>query len=300
MADSPDYSFEGTRVLLAEDNAVNQIVGATMLRNLGCEVDVAVNGREATELVRSFHYDLVFMDCEMPQMDGYEATAAIRGQPDGKNIPIIAVTAQAMQGDQERCLNAGMDDYISKPVKQEDFATALCRWASDKIAERKNDAQRRPEANEDVARLDTTENALSSRNPAFSSNSAALDPKTVGRLRALADASEPDLLDQIFSVFVVDGIERIRALRGALSGNDAELMRTAAHALKGASANVGALRIADIAQQLERFGHDKNISGTVALVDQLEHEFERVIGEIAELKIPQGQRGFLFPGKPPL
>ncbi|PTR17387.1 PAS domain S-box-containing protein [Nitrosospira sp. Nsp2] len=295
-AHSPDYSFAGARVLLAEDNAVNQIVCATMLRNLGCEVDVAANGREATDLVRRFRYDVVFMDCEMPQMDGYEATAAIRRQPDGKHIPIIAVTAQVMQGDQERCLNAGMDDYISKPVKQEDFATALYRWVSDKTAERKNDTQHRPEVHGSAVSPDATETASSSGDPASSGISAALDPGTIARLRALAEASEPSLMDQIFTAFVIDSVERIRALRKASGERDSELMRKAAHALRGASANVGALHMAAITQQLECSGDDADMSWTAALIDQLEGEFERVLGGIAELKIHPGGSP---PGKTP-
>jgi PAS domain S-box-containing protein len=287
-AHSLDYSFAGARVLLAEDNAVNQIVCATMLRNLGCEVDVAANGREATELVRSFRYDVVFMDCEMPQMDGYEATAAIRRQPDGKDIPIVAVTAQAMQGDQERCLNAGMDDYISKPVKQEDFAVALSRWVSAKAAEQKHDAQEQRETHENSVGSDTAEAASSPGSAASPSISAALDVQAIARLRALAEASEPSLMDQIFTAFVVDSVERIRALRKALSESDPELMRSAAHALRGASANVGALHTAEIALRLERKGNDEDMNGSAALVDQLEEEFERVLGAIAELKIHQG------------
>lgn len=280
-----DYSFAGTHVLLAEDNAVNQIVGATMLRNLGCEVDVAVNGREAAEMTKNFHYDIVFMDCEMPQMDGYEATAAIRRQPHGKHVPIVAVTALAMQGDQERCLNAGMDDYISKPVKQEDFAAALCRWASDKINEQKNDARQQQEAHANPASPHAGDAASSPGTPASSSISPALDQQAVARLRALAEASDPSLIDQIFSAFVMDSAERIRALRNALGESDLESMRKAAHALRGASANVGALHIANIAHQLERAGNDVNVSGRTVLVDRLEEEFERVLGEIAELKI---------------
>jgi PAS domain S-box-containing protein len=288
-AHSPDYSFAGAHVLLAEDNAVNQIVCATMLRNLGCEVDVAANGREATELVRSSRYDVVFMDCEMPQMDGYEATAAIRRQPGGKDIPIVAVTAQAMQGDQERCLNAGMDDYISKPVKQEDFAAALHRWVPNKTFERKDDAQDQPEdMHENVWSSDPTESVSSLGDLASPRLSAALDSQAVERLRALAEASEPSLMDQIFTAFVVDSVERIRALRKALSESDPELMRSAAHALRGASANVGALHTAEIALRLERKGNDGDMNGSGALVDQLEDEFERVLSEIAELKIHQG------------
>ena len=117
------------RVLLAEDNATAQVVSGMMLRRLGCTVDVAANGREAVDRLGDTSYDIVFMDCEMPQMDGFEATRAIRARADDKaRIPIIAVTAQAMQGDRERCIAAGMSDYLTKPVQEEAFADALKRW----------------------------------------------------------------------------------------------------------------------------------------------------------------------------
>ena len=160
-----------------EDNVVNQIVGATMLRNLGCEVDVSANGREATERTRTCHYDIVFMDCEMPEMDGYEATAAIRRQPDGHHVPIIAVTAQVMAGDQERCLSAGMDGYISKPVKQEDFVAVLHRWVPGK-AEQKSDEPQPSGKLDDVISPVSAEDSSSFPGPsAFGNISFALDPR---------------------------------------------------------------------------------------------------------------------------
>jgi CheY-like chemotaxis protein len=111
-----------------------------MLRNLGCHVDIAANGLQAMQMIEKFSYAIVFMDCEMPEMDGYEATAEIRRRPDSKSrLPIVAVTAQAMKGDQAHCLASGMDDYLNKPVKQEDFARALKRWGPGKEAQQKNE-----------------------------------------------------------------------------------------------------------------------------------------------------------------
>ena len=116
-------------VLLAEDNAVNQKVAMLLLKKMGCMVDLANNGKEALDKVRSNHYDLIIMDCQMPEMDGYQATVAIRRLSDYRqHIPIIALTANAMQGDKERCLNAGMDDYLSKPVKSEALEKMVRMW----------------------------------------------------------------------------------------------------------------------------------------------------------------------------
>jgi signal transduction histidine kinase/DNA-binding response OmpR family regulator len=118
------------RILLVEDNAVNQKVASRMLERLGCRVDMAANGKEALDMVHSFPYDLVFMDCQMPVMDGYEATRTIRRlEAGGKHRIIVAMTANAMQGDREKCLEAGMDDYISKPIQKQDLISALTRYA---------------------------------------------------------------------------------------------------------------------------------------------------------------------------
>jgi CheY-like chemotaxis protein len=118
------------RVLIAEDNAVNQRLVRHMLERLGCRVDVAANGIEAVEMAAKFDYDMVFMDCFMPEMDGYQATAELRRRqgPGAPRLPIVALTANAMVEDRQRCLDAGMDDYLSKPVTQDGMYQMLQRW----------------------------------------------------------------------------------------------------------------------------------------------------------------------------
>ncbi len=120
----------GTHLLIVEDNVVNQRVATRMLEKLGCHVDVAVNGQEAIEATAHGTYDLVFMDCQMPVMGGYEATRSIRLREGrtGLHLPIIAMTANAMPGDREKCLDAGMDDYLSKPVDHDRLLTLLQKW----------------------------------------------------------------------------------------------------------------------------------------------------------------------------
>jgi len=128
---TPPEKIQQAHVLVVEDNIVNQKLVTKMLEILGCRVDVAANGIEAVEMIKKLTYGLVFMDCQMPEMDGYEATAEIRRYEDtSKHTPIIAMTAHTMQGDREKCLEAGMDDYISKPIKKESVSEMIKKWAS--------------------------------------------------------------------------------------------------------------------------------------------------------------------------
>jgi CheY-like chemotaxis protein len=130
-ADAGRYLGSGFRILIAEDNIVNQKVAAKFLERLGLRADVAANGREALAMLDLIPYDLVLMDCHMPELDGYDATAEIRRREDddgARRVPVIAMTAEAMQGSREACLEAGMDDYIVKPVKLQDLSDALERW----------------------------------------------------------------------------------------------------------------------------------------------------------------------------
>jgi CheY-like chemotaxis protein len=126
----PRASWKALRILVADDNAVDQKMALFHLQSLGCKADVVANGREAMSAVASPHYDLVLMDCRMPEMDGYEATAAIRARPamEGRKLVIIGMTVSALDGDRQRCLSAGMDDHVAKPVSVEDLAAALGRW----------------------------------------------------------------------------------------------------------------------------------------------------------------------------
>jgi CheY-like chemotaxis protein len=126
---SPAAGSVKVRVLLAEDNPVNQKVALIMLQKLGISVDVAATGVEALDALIGVSYDLILMDCQMPEMDGYEATRRIRERERGKRrIPVVAMTANAMVGDREKCLEAGMDDHIPKPVRKDALHLALCRW----------------------------------------------------------------------------------------------------------------------------------------------------------------------------
>ena len=134
-ASAPERPLLSARVLVAEDNPVNQMVTARMLSHIGCVPTIVSNGRAAVEKALSEPFDIILMDCQMPEMDGFEASRALRDALGGRRLPIVALTANAMQGDRERCLSAGMDDYLTKPMQLETLAAALHRWTSPAAAE---------------------------------------------------------------------------------------------------------------------------------------------------------------------
>jgi CheY-like chemotaxis protein len=142
MRDVLAAKFAGTapvRVLVAEDNPVNQKVAVWLLEKLGLRPDVAANGREVLKMLEMAPYDLVFMDCQMPEMDGYEATREIRrGERVGRRVVIVAMTAEAMAGARESCLASGMDDHIAKPVNLEDLFNALQKWLPERSPKKEN------------------------------------------------------------------------------------------------------------------------------------------------------------------
>jgi CheY-like chemotaxis protein len=215
----------GARILIAEDNEVNQLVIETMLAKRGFEVDVANDGAEALAKLAHGEYAAVFMDCQMPNVDGYEATARIRAQErDGRRLPVIAMTAHAMAGDRERCLDAGMDDYLSKPLRPELLDAVLERWLG--LAPAAGDGV--------VAEAEAVADAL-------------IDE---ARMRTFRD-DYPDIVDQLVDLFVQSTPPLLGELRAALDGGDHDEMRRTAHKLKGSCQNIGATFMATLCRSLE-------------------------------------------------
>ena len=250
-------------LLLAEDNPVNQKVAARMLERLGYRVDVAQNGLEALEALSRTRYAAVLMDVQMPEMDGYEATAEIRrrereappAEPGkGLGTPIIAMTANAMQGDREKALASGMDDYLPKPVRQEDLGEVLARWVS---------------REDGVVSGDGAPEDRSAR----AENGSALDPEVLANLRDLGDA---ELLAELAEMFFGDASSRLGELREAVEAGDAARVGRVAHTLKGSSGNMGARRMAAICAELQDVGDSGDLAQAPGLLEGLEEEFGRV------------------------
>jgi signal transduction histidine kinase/CheY-like chemotaxis protein/HPt (histidine-containing phosphotransfer) domain-containing protein len=258
------------RVLLAEDNVVNQKLAERMLEKVGCRVDVVSTGRDAVDMVRRFPYDLVFMDCLMPEMNGFEATSEIRRMEGGKrHLPIIAMTALPVEEDGRRCLSAGMDDCLPKPVKLEGLRRKVELWVR---AATSCGQVERPEAPSASEPTDQSLEAEGARPP--------LDPAALAHLSELAPDGDESFLDRLFNTFLNNAMATIELLRKAASAGNAQVLVQAAHSLKGSSRNVGARSLADISERLETLGNGESLAGANEWIDQLEQEFCRVKGAL--------------------
>jgi CheY-like chemotaxis protein/HPt (histidine-containing phosphotransfer) domain-containing protein len=266
-------------VLVVEDHAINQRVLTTMLASLGYRADVATNGVEALEAIRREHYDAVFMDCQMPVMDGYEATEKLR-ETEGtdRHICVIAVTATAMAADRERCLAVGMDDYLAKPISLAGLAAVLARWVpqhSDRSITAMEGAAGTPAAaaddGEQRLQLDRHNDAAAAE--PFDSSGAALDAQVVERLEQLGTAAGEDLMAQLATLFLADADIRLLAMRVAFASGDAGALVRSAHAMSGASANVGASVLAGLCATLEA---DGGLTAGQAQLEALQLELGRV------------------------
>jgi CheY-like chemotaxis protein/HPt (histidine-containing phosphotransfer) domain-containing protein len=262
---SAQRQFAG-RVLLAEDNPVNQEVALGLLEVLGVSVDVAENGRCAVERAASAHYDLVLMDCQMPELDGFAATAAIRAREreTGGHLPIVALTANALDGDREICLAAGMDDYLSKPFTREQLAAILAPWL------------RRPAPATAPATSSSPPAASASAAPVAIGAATAINPRALAAIRELSAASGPALVRKVVDAFLADTPARLAQMREAAGTGGAEALRKAAHGLKSSCANVGALRLAELCKELEAIGRSGDTDGARRLLNDADVEFEHV------------------------
>ncbi len=242
-------------LLVVEDNPVNQRVAVKMLENLGYRADVANNGLEALEAYSQTSYTAVLMDVQMPEMDGYEATAEIRRREsedggDSRRTPIIAMTANAIQGDREKAIETGMDDYVSKPVKSEDLDEVLKRW---------------------VFRSDAPDAPLLALDAETSIDYAVLEG-----LRELQQDGEPDFLVELIELFLNGIPPQLTALREAIEGDDAGTIERISHALKGSCGNMGARQMVTLCAKLQDAGSSGNFAGAPELLGSLEAEFGRV------------------------
>ena len=241
------------RILVAEDNIANQKVALRMLERLGYAAEAVANGIEVLDALERVPYDLVLMDCQMPEMDGYEATKEIRKREgESRYTTIIAMTANALGGDRERCIEAGMDDYISKPVKKETLRAAIERWTVDRGAS-DSDGEQGPD-----------------------DSGGVIDLSVIAELRRLRSATDPEFFNHLMDLFIQETPQRLAAIGAAIEGEDPAKLAQQAHALKGSCAQLGARRMAGLCGILEEQGRAGSVSAGQALFSGLEEEFASV------------------------
>jgi signal transduction histidine kinase/CheY-like chemotaxis protein/HPt (histidine-containing phosphotransfer) domain-containing protein len=262
----------GTRILLAEDNMVNQEVVRLMLESLGCQTDVAEDGREALQALSAQHYDLVLMDCQMPNLDGFEATAEIRKKEQvmgGRRLSIIALTANAMAGDRERCLAAGMDDYLKKPLRKDELRAAIRRWGP------------ATEPSPQPTRAQREEVTAAPTGPA--DEKVILDPRALDALRALQREGFPDFFAKMVVMYLKSAPELIERMEEAVSRGDAEGAHLAAHSLKSCSAFLGANHLSTLCREVEDVWPARDLDGAAQRVARIQAEFAGVERALASI-----------------
>jgi signal transduction histidine kinase/DNA-binding response OmpR family regulator len=272
-----EKQMQTARILLAEDNITNQKVALNTLKKFGYNADVVKNGKEALEAIKKISYDIVLMDCQMPVMDGYEATNEIRkwektlkhGTADHsdsnpeyearlKRIPIIAMTAHALKGDREKCIDAGMNDYIAKPIHPKKLYDVIEKWVNE---------------SEGVHEPEIVHESLP-KNDVFDKKSF------IDRL-----LGDEDLAKEIIKGFIEDSLRQINTLKEAVDSKDADVIHCHAHSLKGAAANISATVLKELAYQIEIAGQTKDLIKAASLVPKLDEQFE-VLKKRLSIEIP--------------
>jgi len=264
-APSLDASFAlrmPLRLLLADDNLINQKVGLSVLNKLGYRADVANNGLEVLKALEQKVYDLLFLDVQMPEMDGLETARRIcqRWTPE-KRPRIIAMTGNVLLGDREKCLQAGMDDYISKPVRIGELQSALERWGP--------------------LRVRTGDTGFFSRQKPASAE-GLLDQTIIAELREMPPSDGVSMLQELVDLFLAGAPQRITQIGESI--DDPPKLAFHAHALKSMSLNLGARRIVELSEKLEELGRAGNVSGALPLVKELEATFSQTKEQVLTLR----------------
>ncbi len=232
------------RILVADDQAVNRKLTMRQLERLGFTVDMAVNGTEVLEAMSRTAYDLVLMDCHMPEMDGFRTTEEIRRREQtGRRTPIVALTASIVGPDRERCVAAGMDDYVTKPISESELRRVVSRWV------------------------------LDVRAPIDSAKTAALQ-----------QIDDNSVLQEVIGIYLGEAPSRIEGIRAAIASSDWRTLVAEAHALRSSSGNVGATRVQEICAELEAIGKAGGDSSAADLLRHLESEYARAASDLQKLQ----------------
>lgn len=269
---APEVNLNDARVLVAEDNSVNQLVIGELLKSAGIHVDIVDNGAVAVSQIDAEHYDLLLMDCEMPELDGFEATRWIRSQEtarqDGKSIPIIALTANAIQGDRERCLDAGMNDYLTKPINAKKLFHTLQKWYKPDPAQTSENETHAVDTPESLSDSHDTQQGL-------------LDIESALQ----RCAGKADILGLVLEEFERSTKDAAMNFEKCFSESDMDSIRTMAHSLKGAAANIGAVEVAEQSKLLENAALASDEDRAKAAYREVERCLTQLHNELPSIKL---------------
>ena len=254
------------KILIAEDNIINQKLAMNIFEGLGYKPTMVGNGLEVIEALRKENFDLIFMDVQMPELDGLEATRFIIQKMHLEHRPIIvAMTAFALEGDKEKCMEAGMDDYISKPFLIEEIVERIRKWGGRYIQVRTEMSQQQA-----IRKVEVNPNAI-------------IDMAVVQRLRDMTMGSDPTFFTQVLAMFVDQGREITRDIEKMCKEKDWQGMSKLAHKLKGSALNIGANHLAEICRQIEAIGKSPNPTDCASLVPQLQEHWKKTEVELGKL-----------------
>ncbi len=252
------------KILLVEDNDINRLLATKLLARLGYEIETANDGSEAVEAVSNTFYDIVFMDVQMPIMDGLTATSTIRSSYTIKEQPVIvAMTAFASPDDRQACLDAGMNDYTPKPITMEDLERMIKKWVTKTTVD-----------------MDEKLIAETGKREGLSD---LLDPATINRLIDIGKATDPGFTLQVLEMFARQAPGCVEEMRDGLASGDYSSMWKSAHKLKGTCLNIGAKKMADICKDIERKGRNLEVAGLQGLIMQLEVDYNSTYKELSGL-----------------
>ncbi|MEK6755675.1 MAG: ATP-binding protein, partial [Bacteroidota bacterium] len=264
--------FSG-HVLVAEDVKTNQMLAKAMLSRMGLDVTIAADGNDAVQKARAHDFDLILMDIQMPGMDGYQATRTLRKE--GIKTPIVAVTAHAMKGDDQKCIEAGCDDYLAKPLDRRRLLEKIQKYlcVKDEAACQNTEAAKLKEN----GTLEISCNHAPEESGVSQTSEAADSTEILNWNELINRLGDEELIRDIVPIFLNDNKERIERLTEAVEGGDSKMLKLYAHAVKGAARNIGAIRLSDIAHRLECSGREDDLEAVPSLFDALKTEVEKVV-----------------------
>ncbi len=259
-----------TRILLTEDDPINQEVATVMLESMGYEVVVANNGADAVDaMLQDNNFDLILMDCQMPVMDGFNATRAIRDND--CSTPIVALTANATEVDKDLCLDAGMDDFLTKPIFQTDLSRVVQQWVA-RSAEKADSSNNTNDQGQEHANNTSDENIMN----------IEIDQSALDAIRSLQRPGKPDILARIVNMYMEKSPELISAIHEGVAANDCDKVKMAAHTLKSSSAYVGASAMADACSRVEAKAAGNQLSEATGDIENISQGFTSTVDQIKQ------------------